>query len=287
MGVQIARTDRRGQAPVGNSLSNLGRTVIIGGRFVRGGEIGSGGNGIVFNVTDRITGISLVAKQIKTNLEALKAEAIANYQLTYLGRMVNFADTSFPLARSYGVKKGDDGNAYLIFEKVSGQTLFDILREKKRLPLAEALDIAVKICDALIMIKEEKMVHGDIKPENIFYDAKTGAIKIIDFGQAVLSGEKGKKATLLFSSPEQTKQDKVDEKADVFSTCLTLVELLNGKNGFLRQRREQMINAEFTSPHIPRDLADCLYKAAHPAREQRSTLEQLRAGLIELRKKYS
>ncbi|OGC11095.1 hypothetical protein A3K48_00995 [candidate division WOR-1 bacterium RIFOXYA12_FULL_52_29] len=287
MGVQIGRVDRRALAPVDISVSNPGRTVIIGGRFVRGGEIGSGGNGVVFSVTDRITGISLVAKQIRTNLEALKAEAIANYQLTYLGRKVDFADTSFPLTRSYGVKKGDDGNVYLIFERASGRTLHEIIGERKRLPLNEALDIAIKICDALIIIKEEKMVHGDIKPENIFYDARTGAIKIIDFGQAVLSGEKGKKATLLFSSPEQTRQDKVDEKADVFSACLTLVELLNGKNGFLRQRREQMINAEFTSPHIPRDLTDCLYKAAHPFHEQRSTLEQLRAGLIELRKKHS
>lgn len=250
---------------------------------MRGNEIGSGGNGVVYSVVDRITGIGLVAKQVKTDLIS---EALNNYQLTYRGRNVDFADNSIPLVRSYGVKKGDDGNVYIIFERAGGQTLHDILSERKRLPLTEALDIVIKICDALVLIKEQKMVHGDIKPENIFYDAKTGTIKIIDFGQAVSAGEKAKKGTLLFSSPEQVEQGKIDEKADVFSTCLTLVELLNGKNGFLRQRRELMINAAFESQFIPRDVATVLFKAARPTKEGRSTLEQFRSDLIKLRDSY-
>jgi len=73
---------------------------------------------------------------------------------------------------------------YLVMEYADGQSLRAIMGRRKRLPVAEALDIARQIARALVYMHSSGIVHRDLKPENILV-ADDGTVKLIDFGIAM------------------------------------------------------------------------------------------------------
>jgi serine/threonine protein kinase len=82
-----------------------------------------------------------------------------------------------------------DGREWFTMELVEGRALDDLLRERRRLPVDQVLDMGIQICDALIAVHERGIVHRDIKPGNILVTWTPGArlhAKLIDFGIAKL-----------------------------------------------------------------------------------------------------
>ena len=76
----------------------------------------------------------------------------------------------------------------------------------------------MQLCDAVRFIHHHKYSHRDIKPSNIFFD-QSGAIKLGDFGLVTESSfqtQTTSVGTRMYSSPEQLKQNKYDEKTDIF-----------------------------------------------------------------------
>ena len=113
---------------------------------------------------------------------------------------------------------------------VDGPSL-DARIKQRRVPLDEALDIAVQAGEGLQEAHEAGVVHRDIKPQNIMLTAK-GQVKIMDFGLAQLSGRSRltKPGTTLgtrpYMAPEQLLGEETDRRADIWALGVVLYEML-------------------------------------------------------------
>jgi serine/threonine protein kinase len=79
-----------------------------------------------------------------------------------------------------------DGQAYLVFEYVPGQTLAQHLHARSSLPAREAVQLMLDVLGALQAAHEVGVVHLDLKPSNILVDA-SGLARVTDFGPATRS----------------------------------------------------------------------------------------------------
>src|SRR5271167_3151151 len=73
---------------------------------------------------------------------------------------------------------------YLVMEFAEGRSLRALVRDNKRVPVQEALDIAKQICSALVYMHQQGIVHRDLKPDNVLI-TPDGKIKLLDFGIAM------------------------------------------------------------------------------------------------------
>jgi serine/threonine-protein kinase len=137
-------------------------------------------------------------------------------------------------------------------------SLRDLLNEKKRLPVNEALSIVSDVAEALESAHEGGLVHCDIKPENILMSA--GHAVLADFGIARAQHVQGRPwraiidssgGTPAYISPEQATGDHTDARSDVYSLGCVLYEMLTGQAPFSADSDQQMIAHRFTKP-VPR-----------------------------------
>jgi serine/threonine-protein kinase len=132
---------------------------------------------------------------------------------------------------------GSDGSAYLVMEFLNGETLARRM-ERGRLSAEATLRLLLPILDALLLTHRRGIVHGDIKPSNVFLALEGGSIqpKLVDFGlarsgYAVPLGDPADEGvvagTPFYVSPEQASgRGDIDHRSDVWSFCVTLYECL-------------------------------------------------------------
>jgi tetratricopeptide (TPR) repeat protein len=124
-----------------------------------------------------------------------------------------------------------DGNSFIAMELVAGRTL-DELIQKEPLSVEHALDIGLKVADALVCAHENKIIHRDLKPGNIM--VSTGNVKVMDFGlvrvmeASSLTGKYEIVGTLHYMSPQQAIGAQIDERSDIFSLGVVLYQALTG-----------------------------------------------------------
>jgi len=188
------------------------------------------------------------------------------------------------------------GRPFLVMEFLEGQSLRDRIAGGP-LPIAELMDLAVQICDALKAAHAKGIVHRDIKPGNIFITAG-GQIKILDFGLAKRSGEARALAeatvsapdeqtaatatrititrpgsiagTLAYLSPEQARSEEVDSRTDIYSLGVVLYQMATGRPTFRAETSEELIGAilhqtpikpSVLNPPVPASLERIILKA--------------------------
>lgn len=185
-----------------------------------------------------------------------------------------------------------DGLHYLSLEYVEGNSLDELIRDKKLLPLQEVLDISIQVCQALEHAHQKKIIHRDIKPHNILVDSK-GKVKVTDFGiakaisSATITHAGGMLGSVQYFSPEQAKGERATEKSDLYSLAVVIYEMLTGKLPFsgeshfsiaLKHVQERPVNPTFYNSDIPKNLEliilktlgknpDYRYENAHDLRE--------------------
>ncbi|MCP4132043.1 MAG: AAA family ATPase [bacterium] len=136
-----------------------------------------------------------------------------------------------------------DNNIALVLEDFDGISLKKILKDKNiNLDLKLFLTIAIKLSNALGHLHKENIVHKDIKPHNILFNAATGELKIADFGISnEITHENNEvynpvviEGTLVYLSPEQTGRmnRQLDYRTDMYSLGITFYELLTGSVPF-------------------------------------------------------
>ena len=138
-----------------------------------------------------------------------------------------------------------DGIAYLVMERLDGQTLADRLG-RGPLPFAEALECAGQIADALDRAHGQGIIHRDLKPANIML-TRSG-VKLLDFGLArlleadapalggqtrtALTQEGTIVGTLQYMAPEQLEGRPTDARTDLFAFGAILYEMVTGRRAF-------------------------------------------------------
>lgn len=262
------------------------------GKFKILEELGSGSGGVVFKAIDaqlnRIVAIKMLRPTILQDTQAiasLRREA------------KNLASLKHPnVLTLHETGQLDDGIPYLIFEFVEGDSLQQILKAEKVLPVAEAVGLAREIANGLSAAHEIGLVHRDIKPSNVIVQSQSRLPKIVDFGLSISSetnpkiSETGMVAgTPAYMSPEQTKPGyAIDWRTDVYSLGILLYECLTGEvpfRGISKQTLERIANEipidpRMLNPSIPPDVATITLKAiAKEPRRRYQSAQEMAADL--------
>jgi serine/threonine protein kinase len=135
-----------------------------------------------------------------------------------------------------------DGTPFLVMELLQGQTLRRSLRAAHAAGVAvtarNVFAIISQLCEGLLVLHSQRppIVHGDVKPENIFLrDAEHAAggamVKLLDFGLARAAGWESKSllGTPRYMAPEQLRGEAVSESADQYSAALVAYEMMTGR----------------------------------------------------------
>lgn len=157
-----------------------------------------------------------------------------------------------------------EGVLYLVMELLDGLNLSQLLEENKQhpLPVADVVDIAGQVADALAYTHEQGIVHRDLKPANIMR-LTDGAVKICDFGIARLGEDIGFTSRLTgtgiamgtphYMSPEQISGGEVDHRSDLYSLGCVLYEIATGAPPFdLDDAWSVLVGHRDTPPEPPR-----------------------------------
>lgn len=204
----------------------------MSGRYRLESKLGSGGMSTVYLAIDETLGrkvaIKVMHREIsdqQDQLERFRREARAVAQLSH-PNLVAVIDAG-----------EDGGHPYIVFEYVPGETLKKRIAESGRLEPDEATAYAIEIGRGLAAAHAARLVHRDVKPQNVLIDAD-GRAKVTDFGIARSIEEHGLTATgrvlgtTDYVSPEQAMGKEVDARTDVYSLGIVLYEMLTGEVPF-------------------------------------------------------
>ena len=205
---------------------------LLNGRFRLEEKIGSGGMSTVYRafdeVLERSVAIKIMHREISDDpdqLERFRREAKAVARLNH-PHVVTVIDAG-----------EDEGYPYIVFEYVAGETLKEQIKRTGRLPTGEAIAYAIEIGRALSAAHTERLIHRDVKPQNVLIDAE-GRPKVTDFGIARSLETEGLTATgrvlgtTDYVAPEQAMGEPATEQSDIYALGVVLYEMLTGEVPF-------------------------------------------------------
>ena len=207
--------------------------------------IGEGGMGLVYEGVHKDIDKKVAIKVLRDDLsrrpdvvarfrqEAKSASRIGHEHIVDVS---DFGETVF-------------GSSYFVMEYLAGQDLADVLANQAIIDPERVVQIAVQCCEALGSTHRKRIVHRDMKPENVFLTERDGIkdfVKIVDFGIAMMSdieteGAPGRKLTktgMIFGtpeymSPEQAAGKELDHRVDIYAMGVIMFECLAGRVPFV------------------------------------------------------
>ncbi|MEA3340172.1 MAG: Stk1 family PASTA domain-containing Ser/Thr kinase, partial [Chloroflexota bacterium] len=268
--------------------------VLLNNRYRLLELVGSGGMAIVYKGTDTLLERHVAVKMLREGFASDPA---------FLARFQREAQAAARLDHPnivtvYDV--GQDGSRhYIVMEYVDGQNLKSLIRQRGHINVDEALDIAIQVCAGVGYAHKSRIIHCDIKPQNVLV-TQDGRAKVTDFGIARALSEAGltESETVwgspLYFSPEQAAGEPPTPASDVYSIGIMMYEMLSGSPPFqaekatalaLKHMREEPLPLTVRNPQTPAQLEWIVRKvlAKEPAARYR-TAEQLAHVLEEYRK---
>lgn len=263
----------------------MAEEVVLNKRYRLVTEIGGGKMAVVFRGEDTWRGIPVAVKVLRPDY--VKNEAVLSRLHSQVQTVASLVHPN--IVATYEV--GQDGDChYLVMEFVEAPTLKELIHVGVPFSIERALDIAAQICNAVGHAHRVGMVHGDIKPQNVFVSAD-GRVKVADFGIAsALSAAPVVEGEILWGtphyfSPEQAAGQDVTPASDVYSIGVVIYEMLTGRPPFeaetdigvaLKHLREEPVPLRQLNPDVPLQVERIVRKvmAKEPAARYR-TADQL------------
>lgn len=247
--------------------------------------IGEGGTGVVIaarhlqlerDVAIKFLRTALASDEVRTRFER-EARAIGQIESEHVVLVLDFGTL-------------DDASPYMVMEHLDGRDLARVLKEQGPLPIEEAVDCMLQVCEVLALAHAQGIVHRDLKPANLFLTHRDDGgphIKVVDFGISKILDTKllaggPKEMTNAFTvlgsprymAPEQLRNSKdVDGRADLWSVGAVLFQLISGEHCFRTESNVHASVAALTqeplrlrevAPQVPAELeavvAKCLTK---------------------------
>ena len=228
---------------------------VLDQRYRIEARIGAGAMGVVYKATHVIIDKPVAVKMLRTDV-AGQPDVIKRFlleaQLASKVKHANVVDIS-----DYGQVAGQ--TAYYVMEYLTGQTLAARIDGGGRMAPALAVDIAIQTAHALQAAHANKIIHRDLKSENIFLcdRAEGGPLaKILDFGIARIRDKRTRLTATgaligspAYMSPEQAQGQEVDERTDLYSLGVILFEMLAGRVPFKLPTVAMVLSAQiFDTP---------------------------------------
>jgi serine/threonine protein kinase/tetratricopeptide (TPR) repeat protein len=196
-------------------------------------KLGAGGQGTVYKATDERLGRPVVIKVLAPELTAREVNLKRFEREAQLASSLDHPN----ICTIYGLHEVD-GVHFIAMQYIDGRNVRQLVNGRP-LSLASAVSIAYQVADALTAAHERGVIHRDIKAGNVMV-TDSGLAKVLDFGLAKLldEGRKGGDVhltelgvpygTATYAAPEQATGQRVDHRADIFSTGVLLYEMLSG-----------------------------------------------------------
>jgi serine/threonine protein kinase len=172
-----------------------------------------------------------------------------------LRRFMNEALAAGTLGHPHIVESTDMGFTkndvpYIVFEYLQGTSLADEIVHRHQLPVARSLAIATQIASALHAAHGARIIHRDLKSDNIFLTKRRDAdhVKVLDFGISRFLAAADKTArggnllgTPEFMAPEQvTTPDNIDHRVDIYALGVLLWEMMTGRVPFVLEKQNDI-----------------------------------------------
>lgn len=203
-------------------------------------QLGSGGFGQVFLLEDKETGWERCGKLIRRDsLSAFESEDIMN-EIETLSKM------DHPNIVKIICYYLTEEHIFIVSEYLDGGELFDRIVKNKRFSEVNAAPFMAQILSALAYLHKNKIVHRDVKPENIVFETQEedAVLKLIDFGNSrkVTENEKLKSrlGTLYYLAPEVLEQS-YDVKCDIWSAGVVLFIMIYGSPPFSGKNSQEVL----------------------------------------------
>jgi serine/threonine protein kinase len=244
-------------------------------------EIGQGGMAAVYLARHRSTAKLVAIKAIRSRYlddpEALRR---------FAREARTVADLNHPnIVRTESIEQIGDRAIEIFMEYVPGGTVRDRLREYGAFSAEDAEAVLRDVGSALQYAHRRRIVHRDVKPENVFLDQRTGRALLSDFGIArpidadgaitMLGAALG---TPQYMSPEQIDGRQVDGRSDIYSLGVLGWELLTGRRPWAgenlygviyKQKHEALTPITSIRPRVPANLLAAIDRALMKDRDRR------------------
>ncbi len=245
---------------------------VLNNRYEIIEKIGGGGMAEVYKakcrVLDRYVAVKILRSEFVEDEEFIskfKDESQAAAKLNH-NNIVNIYDTGI-----------DRDIHYIVMEYVEGTTLKEYIKNNKPIDIKESINIACQIGEALRHAHSNKIIHRDIKPQNILL-TKDKVAKVGDFGIARAISEKTitnsdkSIGSVHYFSPEQARGGYVDNRTDIYSLGVVLFEMVTGRVPFdgdtpisvaLKHVNENMSKPSKYNEDIPDKLEEIILKSTN------------------------
>ena len=230
---------------------------VLGGRYKIIRLMGAGGMGAVYEAVQEDLNRRVAVKVLHSHLaldpdlvERFKREAQAAAALGH-PNIVHVTD--------FQVNAGEP--PFLVMEYLTGKSFRELMKEEKRIAPKRAAFIASQVLSALAAAHDAKIVHRDIKPDNIFLSstsAMNDLVKVLDFGIAKLLRDTDEGplttvgtvlGTLSYMAPEQARGDVVDGRADLYAVGACMYYAITGRRPLeLPDRNDLEVAIQVTEP---------------------------------------
>jgi serine/threonine-protein kinase len=200
-------------------------------------KLGAGGQGTVYKAVDSKLGRTVVIKVLPEELVAKSANLKRFEREARLASSLDHPN----ICTIFDLNVIDDVH-FIAMQYIPGRNVRQLVNGKP-LQLESALSIAIQVADALAVAHAQGIIHRDIKAGNVMVNEK-GQAKVLDFGLAKLLDDDAARSsgihhteitevgipygTATYAAPEQARGDRVDSRADIFSTGVLLYEMLTG-----------------------------------------------------------